>query len=201
MIRTIRFMKISLRNPSGIGAIVPSSAELARAMVKNLDFGFGEAVLELGPGSGAFTAQIRKAIPDATVYVGIERERAFVELLKRLYPDLTFITGKAEEALEICEELGPLSVKAIICGLPFANMKRSVQDSIIENIEMLMTPGCVFRTFQYAHAYPLPTAIRFRQRMTELFGPPDRSRVLFANIPPALVLSWTRPNHLGNGHN
>jgi phospholipid N-methyltransferase len=189
------FIGISMRNPSRIGAIAPSSTELARAMINNVELRPGEGVIELGPGSGAFTAQIRKVIPDAAAYLGIERERVFVELLKNVYPDLTFITGEAEQAAEIYKKTTSLPVKAIICGLPFANMKKSVQDCIIDNIEMLMAPGCVFRTFQYAHAWPLPTAIRFRQKMTELFGPVHRGKVLFGNIPPALVLSWSRSDH------
>jgi phospholipid N-methyltransferase len=193
MTKMMNFMRVSLRNPHKIGAIVPSSEELAMAMVKNIRLRNGETLIELGPGSGAITAQIRKSIPDASAYLGIEREPVFVERLERQYPGLAFINGKAESSVEICQQEGLFHVKAIICSLPFANMKSNAQDSIIENIAMLMTPGCVFRTYQYALSYPLPMAIRFRQKLTQLFGPPHRSKIVYGNIPPALVLTWSRP--------
>ena len=55
-----------------------------------------------------------------------------------------------------------------------------------------MQPGCEFRTFQYVHSWPLPAAVRYRRRMNSIFGPCRSSRVVVANLPPALVLTWGR---------
>jgi hypothetical protein len=56
----------------------------------------------------------------------------------------------------------------------------------------MMKPGTVFRTFQYLHSWPLPAAIRFRNKMNRRFGPCRISRPIMRNLPPALVLSWSR---------
>ncbi len=187
----LKFLRAFIKNPGSIGAIVPSAPELARAMVSNLQVGRGESVIELGPGTGSFTVEIRNILTESANYLGIEREAGFVQLLERKFPDMRFVAASAEDAwmIHAREGLGP--VKAIVSSLPFATIVTSVRMNIIDNVERLMNPGCVFRTFQYVHAYPLPSAIRFRREMEARFGPCHRSAAVLPNVPPAYVLTWT----------
>ena len=69
-----------------------------------------------------------------------------------------------------------------------------MQDGVIAALSEMLPAGSggQFRTFQYVHAYPLPTAVRFRRRMAAIFGPCQRSAVVVRNLPPAFVLSWSR---------
>ena len=185
-----KFLRAFLRNPGSVGAIVPSAPELARAMVEGLDLHPGDTLLELGPGTGAFTEKIRVILPDGSSYLGIEREQGFVELLQQRFPDLDFVTGSAEDAYQIHHRSGLGEVKAIVSSLPFATLLADVRNNIIEDVEQFMTPDCVFRTFQYVHAFPLPAAVRFRRAMDDRFGPFHRSRAVLPNVPPAYVLTW-----------
>lgn len=189
---TFHFIKSFLRNPAAVGAIVPSSKKLAQEMVRGLHLSNGDAVLELGPGTGSFTNQIRTIMPDTTTYTGIECEPNFVKLLKRDFPEFNFVQGRAEHAWDLYRQAGIMPPKVIISGIPFANQWGSGQERIIENLQNLMPPGSVFRTFQYVHAYSLPPAVLFRQRMKEIFGPHQRSQVILRNLPPAFVLTWRR---------
>jgi len=186
--------KLFLHNPVSVGSIAPSSLALARAMTSGLRLKAGEGILELGPGTGAFTALIRRIAPAPISYLGIESEPRFVGVLRDRFPDLVFVSGRAERAGDFCTRAGMAPVKAVISGLPRVGVKDSVQDAIIENLDRLMSPGCVFRTFQYAHTYPLPASIRFRRKMCARFGPIRRSPIIFRNLPPAFVLTWTRPS-------
>ena len=185
------FIKAFLRSPTKVGAIVPSAPGLARAMMYDLNLDPGDTVIELGPGTGAFTAYIREIIPDATDYLGIEREARFVDLLENRFPDMDFKQASAEEANSLHRESGLGPVKVIISSLPFASLVASVREEIIENVEQLMSPGTIFRTFQYIHAYPLPSAVRFRKMMDSKFGSGHRSGAILPNVPPAYVLTWT----------
>ena len=189
---TTRFLLAFARDPSAIGAVAPSSRTLARAMCVGLEVGTDELVLEFGPGTGPFTDQIRRNIPDSACYLGIERDTAFVGLLQKRYPDLSFVTGSAEHAAEFSRQTSEKPVGSIISGLPFANLPPTAQDGIIESILRLLPVGGMFRTFQYVHAYALPTAVRFRRRMAATLGPSQRSRLVLRNMPPAFVLSWQR---------
>ncbi len=188
---TRQFLSAFLRHPARVGAIAPSSPQLARAMVRDLHLPAGGCVIEFGPGTGPFTAELAN-LTGPNAYLGIEREPRFVRVLENRFPQMRFVTGSAEDAVTLHAEAGLGPVRAVICGLPFASLPPSVQDGIVDALDQMLTPGCMFRTFQYVHAYGLPTAIRFRRRMRELFGRHHRSRPVLRNIPPAYVLTWQR---------
>ncbi len=187
------FLKTFLRNPLQVGAITPSSEKLAEAMLADLNLKPDELILELGPGTGAFTGYIRRIIPDTRLYCGIECEPRFVKILKSNYPDMRFVNGRAEQADELSRNLGLPPVKVIISGIPFANhWEDETQNSIIDTLDILMRPGAIFRTFQYVHAFTLPPAKRFRNMMNARFGNYQRSRMVLKNLPPAFVLTWQK---------
>jgi phospholipid N-methyltransferase len=186
------FLRAFLRSPGRVGAVAPSSPALASAMVHGLDLAAGDTVVEFGPGTGAFTAAIRGCLPSPVAYLGIEIEPAFVTLLRQRFADLEFVQGSAADAPAILAERGRDRVRAILCGLPFASLPDDVQQGIVAALDQLVRPGTLFRTFQYAHAYLLPKAIRFRRRMHGLFGAHARSPIVLWNVPPAVTLTWRR---------
>ncbi|MGH1365534.1 MAG: class I SAM-dependent methyltransferase [Calditrichia bacterium] len=188
----LSFVKVFLKNPAQVGALTPSSRALASRMVHNLDLKAGETILELGPGTGSVTRLIKDVIPAESIYLGIEREPKFVKLLDKRFPDMQFVTGNAEHAEKHCHDANCPPAKAIISGLPFSSLPSQVRAGIIDSIDHLMTPGSIFRTFQYVHAYPLPSAIKFRNQMCNRFGSHHRSKAVLKNLPPAYILTWRR---------
>lgn len=192
---SLHLLTALLRSPAAVGAIAPSSPSLARAMLRGLRLAPGRAILELGPGTGPFTRQIHQQLPDPAAYLGIETDPRLVELLRSRYPALRLVHGSAEHMTDHLREAGLDSITAIISGLPFASLPAPVQARIVDQLDALMIPGVTFRTFQYLHAWPLPSAARFRRQMAERFGPPRIIRPVARNLPPALVLSWRRRAH------
>jgi len=192
VVDNIRFAKAFLSNPGAVGAVAPSSSALAAAMTQGLKFRHGHSILEFGPGTGAFTGAISEFVGNQNNYLGIEMDAAFVQLLEQRFPGLQFICGLAQDAEQLHAESGVGPVGAILSGLPFASLSRDAQDQVMDCLVRLMKPGTEFRTFQYAHAYLLPNAVRFRRRMNQLFGPVERSRAVIRNLPPAYVLRWQR---------
>jgi len=184
------FLTRFLRDPMRIGAICPSSQMLARAMTHGLDLSPGETVIELGPGTGAFTECINRLLPDPNDYLGIEQDGKFVEVLNNQFPDLRFITGRAENTRQLHLNSGRNPVKIIISGVPFAGVNDDNQIKIVGELQHLMPAGSMFRTFQYLHTYFLPYSIRFRKRMDEIAPVFHRSTPILGNIPPAFVLTW-----------
>ena len=51
----VRFVRRFLSNPGSVGAILPSSRYLAKAMVGELQLERGDLVVEYGPGTGPMT--------------------------------------------------------------------------------------------------------------------------------------------------
>jgi phosphatidylethanolamine/phosphatidyl-N-methylethanolamine N-methyltransferase len=191
--RAFRFLRTFLSSPRTVGAILPSSEELAQAMVKGLHLDDGDTLLELGPGTGALTAHIRRILPDLSCYLGIEREPRFIEILGERFPDLRFVQGDAAEAERLLADSGLSPPRVILSGLPFASQKREEQDRILGSIANLLQEGGTFRAFQYMHGYVLPTAVRFRRHTGRLLGSAlHLSPPLLSNVPPAYVLTWHR---------
>lgn len=188
-----KFLREFMKNPKSVGAIAPSSASLARAMVDGIAaMPKDSTLLELGPGTGSFTAAIHDALPNFAHYLGIEIEARFVAMLEKRFPDFDFAHGSATDAKAIVDSRERRPVRFVISGLPFASLPVDVQDGIVRALIDVLEPGAVFRTFQYVHAYRMPKAVRFRAQMAAIFGELERSRPVLRNLPPAYCLTWRR---------
>ena len=189
----MHFLKAFISNPAAVGAISPSSQALAEAMIEGLGLEPEEAVLELGPGTGAFTAHILRIVSDSRHYVGVEREPSFARILSRRFPDLTIVNGLAEHSDDLYRQNGLRYPKVIISGLPSSTQPRAVLDSTVACLDRMLGPGCIFRTFQYVHAFLFPSAVHFRRRMDTVICARHIGRLVAKNLPPAVVLTWQRP--------
>ena len=191
MNENIQFLQAFLKNPAKVGAIAPSSPELAQTMVRGLEPDKDNIILELGVGTGAITKFIEPILPDTDSYLGLELDPKLHASLSIAYPDLKIIQGNACEAYEIHKRSGLGKVKYLVCCLPFVSLPGSVADQIYEQIDLFMKDGCTLRLFQYAHGYYLPPALKLRERMRNLYGKSSRSRIVLKNVPPAYTLTWS----------
>jgi len=190
---TFQFFRAFVRHPATIGAIAPSSSRLAKAITANLDIPNDRCVIDFGPGTGRFTRQLQHCVRHPSQYLGIECHPAFVKMLAEQFPEMAFVHGSAEHAHRIHADANLPPACAVISGLPFASLSADVQNGIVDALDRLLAAGGIFRTFQYVHAYVAPNATRLRRRMQDLFGPPTAKRIVWPNLPPAVVVSWTRP--------
>ena len=195
MNENIQFLQAFLKNPLKVGSITPSSPELAQKMIEGIRPDRKNVVLELGVGTGAITKYLQEVVPDDNSYLGIELDRDLVRSLKRRFHGLNIVCGNACEAYALHQrsELG--KVGAIICCLPFVSLPNEVGERILTEIDKFMSHGCMFRTFQYAHGYYMPSAIKLREFMKKRYGKARRSKLVVKNLPPAYILTWsTLPN-------
>jgi phosphatidylethanolamine/phosphatidyl-N-methylethanolamine N-methyltransferase len=185
------FFGTFLRNPGSVGAVLPSSRYLARALVGRLELPPGELIVEYGPGTGPVTAVIRDVLPGKARYLGIELEPRFHTLLTQRYPQFDFHLGSAADVRSILDQRGLPRPMRIVSGLPFASLPPAVQDAVIDGIvHCLRGTSGDFRTFQYVHAYGLRAARRFRALMAERFEGFERIGPIVRNVPPAFVLRY-----------
>ncbi|HKP69993.1 MAG TPA: methyltransferase domain-containing protein [Pyrinomonadaceae bacterium] len=191
MNENIQFLQAFLKNPAKVGSITPSSPELARRMVAGIRPDENNVVLELGVGTGAITKFLQEKVPNEDSYLGIELDRDLVRSLKRNYPDMRITRGNALQAADIHAKSGLGKVTTIICCLPFVSMPNEVGENILLEIDKFMQLGCTFRTFQYAHGYYFPSAIKLREFMRDRYGKSKRSPLIVKNVPPAYTLTWS----------
>ncbi|MEM7202037.1 MAG: methyltransferase domain-containing protein [Planctomycetota bacterium] len=186
----MRFLGAFLRNPRTVGAVLPSSRFLARALAGNLGLRPGDLVVEYGPGTGPMTQVLAEQLGHDIRYLGIEREARFCARLQERFPGLPVHQGSVEDVERILADRGLGSARVIVSGLPFASLPETVQGRVVEGTRAVLAPDGEFRTFQYVHAYPLRSARRFRDAMARRFGRFERSRPITRNVPPAYVLSY-----------
>ena len=191
MNENIQFLQAFLKNPGKVGSITPSSPELAQKMIAGIRPGDEKVVLELGVGTGAITKFLQDMVPDNRSYLGVELDKDLVRSLKRNYPELEIVRGNAAQAVAIHNRSGLGKVGYIICCLPFVSLPNEVGEQILLEVEAFMQQGCIFRTFQYAHGYYFPSAIKLREFMNKRFGKAKKSRLIVKNVPPAYTLTWS----------
>lgn len=190
MNENIQFLQAFLKNPAKVGAITPSSPELAQKMIAGIEPSEDNVVLELGVGTGAITKFLQEIVPDDRSYLGIELDRNLVRTLKKNYSNLRIVCGNAAEMHQIHRKSGFGKVGYIICCLPFVSLPNEVGERILLEIDKFMRQGGTFRTFQYAHCYYFPSAIKLREFMHDRYGKAKRSPLIVKNVPPAYTLTW-----------
>ncbi|MEP7074211.1 MAG: methyltransferase domain-containing protein [Acidobacteriota bacterium] len=191
MKENFEFLQAFLKHPLTVGAIAPSSPELAKMMVRDVAADEDRIIIELGVGTGAITKFIEKEIPNNKSYLGIEVDKEMVESLHKKFDDLNIVCGSACEAGSIHKDSGLGKPAYILCCLPFVTLPAEVGQRVLTEVEKFMEQGCTFRTFQYAHGYYTPAAIKLREFMRNRYGKSKRSPLVVKNVPPAYTLTWS----------
>ncbi len=191
------FLRRFLKSPRSVGSIAPSSRFLAVKMVEAVEWRPGVKVVEFGPGTGPFTEEISRRLPESGRYLGIERDPVFVKILKQRFPALDVQCESVTELLEIASRRGLLPVDHIVSGLPFASLPADLTLQILDATVSALRPGGTFTTFQYVHAYQLPAARSFRGEMRRRLGPISARKIELLNFPPAFVFTWRKDGRGG----
>jgi phosphatidylethanolamine/phosphatidyl-N-methylethanolamine N-methyltransferase len=184
---TVTFLQEFTRNWKTVGAVAPSSPALAERMMQSSEVSKARHILELGPGTGAFTAAIQDSMPKDSSYLGIEINTIFASQLQTRFPKMPFTVSGAQEFdfVSYLKDREPIDV--IVSGLPWTAFPRSLQEAILGNVLPHLAPNGRFATFAYYGFHQLPSGQRFRDLLHQKLTGVETSRVVWANLPPAIV--------------
>lgn len=180
-----------------VGAVAPSSKHLAGLIVERAGVGEAASILELGPGEGAFTRVILSRRKADARFVAVEKSGAFVNHLRRHYPDTPVLHGCATGLSRHLRSNGFGPVDCVVSGLPWALLPMRVQARILREVAAVLAPGGTFSTFAYFGPHWLPAGRRFRGMLERRFAAVQTSRIELRNLPPAFV--YTARGHGGPG--
>lgn len=183
----LRFFSAFLREPFKVGAFWPSSPQLAEKIVGGCDLRSRNNVVELGPGTGAFTSLILEQIRRQARFFALELSPINVRELQRRFPLLNVYADSAERLPDYLEQHDGTKADCIISGLAWGNMLPATQNRIFDAVISSLAPGGLFTTFAYVHAKWLPTSLRFRQRLFRHFSRVEVTPIVWRNLPPAYV--------------
>ncbi len=187
-IERLRFLREFALRPREMGAVAPSSPDLAEAMLHGLDLEMAAQVVELGAGTGAFTSVIVQRLPQSARFMAMElNPRLAVSLRRRFADKVEVVCDSAEELCRYLEEATVGGVDAIVSSLPWVCFPPELRRSILQEIRRALRPGGRFSTFAYAHAAWLPSGRKFRRELRSVFAKSEILPVVWRNLPPAFI--------------
>lgn len=179
-----------LRRPLMTGAVAASSRRLAYEMTEGIGLEQARTVAELGPGTGVFTDAILARLAPGARLVAVELNPVLAARLAAARRDtrLTVVQGSAADLAAAVGE----PVDAVVSGLPWTVMPRDRRGHILDAVAEALAPGGRFTTFAYLHAARTPPARDLTSELARRFDRLERSRTVWANLPPAFVHRATR---------
>lgn len=176
------FFKQFITSPRHMGSITPSSRYLVNTLLDLADVSAAAQVVELGPGTGPFTAGLLARMPADSRLLCIERDPQLAGHLSALLEDsrLLVVSGDAAELHSHLSNVGfDAQVPLIVSGLPFTSLPEVVRQSILRAIAEALTLDGDFLMYQYSTA--MRSRLRRRFRSVE-------TRWELRNIPPAVCM-------------
>ena len=179
---TTLFLQEWVNDPRQIGAIAPSSKNLAAAMARWLPSDPDSYVLELGPGTGVVTQALleRGHAPDRLV--AIEKSPKMAEHLRERFPKTHIVAG---DALELDELLKiqinqSANIAVVFSSLPLMNFEPETADRLAKKIRAVLRPRGRYVQYSYHIGRRQPTAASAHFRLVA-------SEWILLNLPPARV--------------
>ncbi|MEV5410153.1 methyltransferase domain-containing protein [Thermopolyspora sp. NPDC052614] len=187
------FLRQFLRSPIATGAIAPSSRYLAAAVTTPIPERGDPVVVELGPGTGPFTAEIQRRLGGRGRHIAIEINPLLARHLAERHPEVELVVDDAVKLPRLLADRDAPAADVIVSGLPWAAFSAGTQIRLLRAVLGAMRPDGAFTTFSYVHAQALGPAISFRQRLRGAFEEVVPGRTIWRNLPPAFVYHARRP--------
>lgn len=179
---SLLFLSEYIKDIRNVGAVAPSSRFLARKMVEAVDFDKAKVIIEYGPGTGVFTAEIVRRMKQGTKLLVIETNPAFYATLRAKYKKVRgveIINASAEHVGLLHAERKLPTPDYVISGLPFAALPAGVSRTILEETVKLLAGEGEFITFQYT---------LFKKGLFGRFFDDIQVARELRNVPPAYIL-------------
>ena len=203
------FLSQTFRNFKHTGAVWPSGDKLAREMTSSLRKSSGpKRILEVGPGTGAFTSKILQSVRPGDEFHIVEinpffcnvLEKRLLEPFRNRHPDLNV------ELHESPIESAPIegAFDHIVCGLPFNNFPPSLVRGIFKKMLSLLGENGDLTYLEYAAIRVMKAPItssesRRNLRRIDAHGKRLHRRhhgsrqLVLANFPPAVAVRLFQP--------
>ncbi len=184
----------------GTAAVVPSSRELARAMVAPLRNRPQRVIVEFGPGTGVITRELLALLPPDGMLLAFEISPRFVNYLRETIQDsrLRLVAASAETASTELRQIGISQIDAVVSSLGVTLMDSDSADAIFRPLVPHLADRGIITQYQYV------SRVRVSGGRVERFDVGSfleryfhavTSRLVLMNIPPAFVFTCSGVRH------
>ena len=181
------FLTRWLHDPLGTAAVVPSGADLARLMARQVDPSRPGMVVELGGGTGVITAALLAAGVPRSRLVVLERDEVLYRLLRIRLPGIAIIREDAVNLRAGLAQRGISAASALVSSLPLLLMPESQRRSVLDQARTLLDDDGRFVQFTYGPKCPIP-----RRKLGEWGWRARAMGTAWMNLPPATVWRFTK---------
>jgi phosphatidylethanolamine/phosphatidyl-N-methylethanolamine N-methyltransferase len=195
---TALFVREFVRHPLDTAAVAPSSPALAAAMTASLPATGEPVVVELGPGTGAFSRAIQERTRGRAMHVAVELNAGWAQLLRERHPEVDVVLGDARELPALLADRGITAVDAVVSGLPWVAYSPGPDGRGLHAlITDALAPHGVFTQFAYTWTRWAPPARRQLADLRAHFADVRISPAVWRNLPPAVVYEARMPRRPG----
>lgn len=175
------FLRELLHEPRSVGAVCPSSWELAWRMASWVDLAQAGWVIELGGGTGTVTAALLQRGVSRERLIVIEQSPHFVNHLRGRFPGVRILHADASDVARAT--LGGRPVAAIVSGLPLRSLPADAVSRVVQACVAVLDPDARVVQFTYApRACSAWSAAGLRRIANE---------AVWHNLPPARIEVFT----------
>jgi phosphatidylethanolamine/phosphatidyl-N-methylethanolamine N-methyltransferase len=178
---TTLFLQELVNCPRQVGAILPSSKNLATAMARWLPTNSDAYALELGPGTGVVTQALLERGLREDRLIAIEKSPKMADLLRSRFPRARIITGDAFELDDLLKQHLPpaRNISVVFSSLPLLNFEPETADRLAKQIRAALQPKGKLVQYSYHLGNKQPKAAAHFRHLAS-----DR---IWLNLPPARV--------------
>ena len=192
MASAARFLWEFVKAPTTTAALGPSSRALAERMAAPIPLRGDPVVVELGPGTGAFTEVIQQRLAGRGRHLALELNAAWAADLGRRFAEVESVCADARAMPKLLADRG-LRADVVVSGLPWAAHAPVDGVPLLRLIADSLGPDGVFTQFGYTATSWAPPARRQRADMRAEFEETVVSRTVWGNLPPAVAYLARRP--------
>ncbi len=180
-----KFLKTFFKERKQVGAVAPSSRFLVKKMCSKVNFNNADVLIELGPGTGAFTNEIlKRAKSDAKIFI-FELNEDFYKVLSKKFNDdrIILVNESAEKIKSVLLEHGVEEADAVISSLPLTIIPEPVKTNIVKAAHHILKPNGTYVQYQYSLS---------AKKLLESFYGKLNLKFSLINIPPAFIYVGTK---------
>ena len=181
------FARQTIKTPTSIGAIAPSSKYVANNVVSLANLEGADTVVELGPGTGVFTEQIVSRLDSSSTFFALELNKVFVKATKARCPQAEVYHDTAQSIRHYLNQHNVDQCDCIISSLPWTIFNPAEQNTLLETLSSVLAPGGNFLSIVYLGARTRRRGRHFIDSLPTYFKTVHKTKTVWQNIPPTQI--------------
>jgi phosphatidylethanolamine/phosphatidyl-N-methylethanolamine N-methyltransferase len=170
------------RAPRMVGAVIPSSKALSRALANQIDLEREGIIIELGAGTGTVTGAIKSRMQADSKILVVERDAHLYSILRNKFPHIRVVHDDAQHLTKILQKHHIERVNSVVCCLPLLTLPTAIRDNILAQIVQVVGAGGRIIQFTYGVKSPIPKYLLEKYNLRA-----EACQIIIGNVPPARV--------------